>query len=155
MFIVSLLLWSQMDLSAATSGYQLQEDHAWIEAVGIHYTLGIDGISLSLVLLTAFVSLAAAIASWRIDKQQKGYHMMFLLLLTGMLGVFVSLDLFLFYVFWEIMLLPMYFLIGIWGGPRRQYAAIKFFLYTLFGSVLLLAAHHPRAASRPTRGRFP
>ena len=94
----------------------------------------------SLLLLTAFVSLTAAIASWNIEKSPRGYHAMFLLLLTGMLGVFVAMDLFLFYVFWEIMLLPMYFLIGIWGGPRRQYAAIKFFLYTLFGSVLLLAA---------------
>ena len=147
---LSFTVWAQMDLDlgegsrlvevSALGNYQFTEDHAWIEAVGIHYTLGIDGLSLSLVLLTAFVSFVSAIASWRIEKQQKGYHMMFLLLLTGMLGVFVSLDLFLFYVFWEIMLLPMYFLIGIWGGPRREYAAIKFFLYTLFGSVLLLAA---------------
>ena len=81
----------------------------------------------------------SSIASWNIQKSPKGYHAMFLLLVAGMVGVFVSLDLFLFYVFWELMLLPMYFLIGIWGGPRRQYAAIKFFLYTLAGSVLLLA----------------
>ena len=136
-FLLSLAVWQQVDISA--EGYQLVQDVVWIDAVGIHYHLGVDGLGLSLVLLTTFVSLASSIASWNIDKQVKGYHMMFLLLLTGMLGVFVALDLFLFYVFWELMLLPMYFLIGIWGGPRRQYAAIKFFLYTLFGSVLLLA----------------
>ncbi len=135
---LSVSVWMQVDYGAA--GYQLEESHAWIEAVGINYHVGIDGLALSLILLTTFVSFVSAIASWKIEKQVKGYHMMFLLLLTGMLGVFVALDLFLFYVFWEIMLLPMYFLIGIWGGPRRQYAAIKFFLYTLFGSVLLLAA---------------
>ncbi len=134
----SISVWIQMDLGA--SGYQLTENLVWIEAVGINYSLGLDGLGLSLVLLTTFVSFVSAIASWNIDRQVKGYHMMFLLLLTGMLGVFVALDLFLFYVFWEVMLLPMYFLIGIWGGPRRQYAAIKFFLYTLFGSVLLLGA---------------
>ena len=136
-FLLSLALWQQMDVSA--EGYQLEQDVMWIGAVDIHYHLGIDGLGLSLVLLTTFVSLVSAIASWNMDKLVKGYHMMFLLLLTGMLGVFVTLDLFLFYVFWEIMLLPMYFLIGVWDGPRRQYAAIKFFLYTLFGSVLLLA----------------
>jgi NADH-quinone oxidoreductase subunit M len=136
-FVLSLFLWSQVDSSAA--GYQHEVDLTWIGAVDIHYHLGIDGLGLSLVLLTTFVSLVSSFASWNISKQVKGYHMMFLLLLTGMLGVFVALDLFLFYVFWELMLLPMYFLIGIWGGPRRQYAAIKFFLYTLFGSVLLLA----------------
>ncbi len=139
--VVAVLLWIRMDPDAA--GYQFQEFAAWLPGVvsetGIQYYVGIDGIGMSLVLLTAFVSLTAAIASWNIEKQPKGYHMMFLLLLTGMLGVFVALDLFLFYVFWEVMLLPMYFLIGIWGGPRRQYASIKFFLYTLFGSVLLLA----------------
>jgi NADH-quinone oxidoreductase subunit M len=142
LLVLSVAIWQRMDLSQ--SGYQLEEGGAdapivWIEAVGIEYHLGIDGIGLALVLLTTFVGFVSAIASWNIKKQRKGYHMMFLLLMTGMLGVFVALDLFLFYVFWELMLLPMYFLIGIWGGPRRQYAAIKFFLYTLFGSVLLLA----------------
>ncbi|MDJ0523674.1 MAG: NADH-quinone oxidoreductase subunit M [Planctomycetota bacterium] len=136
--VVSVAVWMQMDLAAA--GYQLEEKVDWIKTVGIQYHVGIDGVGLALVLLTTFVSFVSAIASWRIENQAKGYHMMFLLLLTGMLGVFVALDLFLFYVFWEVMLLPMYFLIGIWGGPRRQYAAIKFFLYTLFGSVLLLGA---------------
>ena len=112
----------------------------WIRAFGIEYLLGVDGISLPLVVLTTFLSMLAAAASWPITKHVKAYHVLFLLLVTGMLGVFVSLDFFLFYVFWEVMLLPMYFLIGIWGGPRREYAAIKFFLYTLLGSVLMLIA---------------
>lgn len=112
----------------------------WIQAFGIEYLLGVDGISLPLVVLTTFLSMLAAAASWPITKHVKAYHVLFLLLVTGMLGVFVSLDFFLFYVFWEVMLLPMYFLIGIWGGPRREYAAIKFFLYTLLGSVLMLIA---------------
>ena len=112
----------------------------WIESFGIEYLLGVDGISLPLVVLTTFISMLAIAASWPIKKHVKAYHVLFLLLETGMLGVFVSLDFFLFYVFWEVMLLPMYFLIGVWGGPRREYAAIKFFLYTLFGSVLMLIA---------------
>jgi NADH-quinone oxidoreductase subunit M len=112
----------------------------WIKSFGIEYMLGVDGISLPLVVLTTFLSMLAAAASWPITKHVKAYHVLFLLLVTGMLGVFVSLDFFLFYVFWEVMLLPMYFLIGIWGGPRREYAAIKFFLYTLLGSVLMLIA---------------
>ena len=112
----------------------------WIGAFNVHYTTGVDGISLPLVLLTTLVTMVAMLASWNIAKHIKGYCMLFLLLETGMLGVFVSLDFFLFYVFWEVMLLPMYFLIGIWGGPRKEYAAIKFFLYTLAGSVLMLLA---------------
>ena len=112
----------------------------WIEAFGIEYLLGVDGISMPLVVLTTFLSMLAAAASWPIGKHVKAYFVLFLLLETGMLGVFVALDFFLFYVFWEVMLLPMYFLIGIWGGPRREYAAIKFFLYTLLGSVLMLLA---------------
>ena len=112
----------------------------WIESFGIEYLLGVDGISLPLVVLTTFISMLAIAASWPIKKHVKAYHVLFLLLETGMLGVFVSLDFFLFYVFWEVMLLPMYFLIGVWGGPRREYAAIKFFLYTLLGSVLMLIA---------------
>jgi NADH-quinone oxidoreductase subunit M len=112
----------------------------WIRAFGIEYLLGVDGISMPLVVLTTFLSMLAAAASWPITKHVKAYHILFLLLETGMLGVFVSLDFFLFYVFWEVMLLPMYFLIGIWGGARREYAAIKFFLYTLLGSVLMLVA---------------
>ena len=102
--------------------------------------MGVDGISFTLVLLTSFVSLLSMAASWNITKHVKAYCILFLLLETGMLGVFLALDFFLFYVFWEVMLLPMYFLIGVWGGPRREYAAIKFFLYTLVGSVLMLIA---------------
>ncbi len=122
------------------AGMQAVLKRPWIPAFNIEYLLGVDGISMPLVVLTTFLSVLACAASWPITKHVKAYHVLFLLLVTGMLGVFVSLDFFLFYVFWEVMLLPMYFLIGIWGGPRREYAAIKFFLYTLFGSVLMLIA---------------
>jgi NADH-quinone oxidoreductase subunit M len=113
---------------------------AWFGRIQIEYFLGVDGLSISMVLLTSLICFIAVFASWNIEKAMKGYMAMLLLLDTGMMGVFVSLDFFLFYVFWEVMLLPMYFLIGIWGGPRREYAAIKFFLYTLLGSVLMLLA---------------
>ncbi len=113
---------------------------SWFGRVHIEYLLGIDGLSIVMVLLTALISWIAVISSWNIEKSLKGYFALLLLLDTGMMGVFVALDFFLFYVFWEVMLLPMYFLIGIWGGPRKEYAAIKFFLYTLFGSVLMLLA---------------
>jgi NADH-quinone oxidoreductase subunit M len=112
----------------------------WISSFHVDYFLGMDGISFPLVLLTSFLSMLAMWASWTIEKHVKAYCVLFLLLETGMLGVFLSLDFFLFYVFWEVMLLPMYFLIGVWGGPRREYAAIKFFLFTLVGSVLMLVA---------------
>lgn len=112
----------------------------WIAEWNIYYRVGYDGISLPLVVLTGFVSVLAMMASWSITKHVRGYLILFLLLMTGMMGVFLSLDFFLFYVFWEVMLLPMYFLIGVWGGPRKEYAAIKFFLYTLVGSVLMLIA---------------
>ncbi len=111
---------------------------SWLGNVKIDYFLGIDGLSMPMVLLTALISFIAAISSWTIEKSVKGYFALFLLLDAGMMGVFVSLDFFLFYIFWELMLLPMYFLIGIWGGPRKEYAAIKFFIYTLFGSVFIL-----------------
>ncbi|MCH8043737.1 MAG: NADH-quinone oxidoreductase subunit M [Planctomycetes bacterium] len=112
----------------------------WIPSFDIEYYMGIDGISFPLILLTSFISMLSMWASWPINKHVKAYCILFLLLETGMLGVFMSLDFFLFYVFWEVMLLPMYFLIGVWGGPRREYAAIKFFLFTLVGSVLMLIA---------------
>ncbi|MBI1825483.1 MAG: NADH-quinone oxidoreductase subunit M [Planctomycetes bacterium] len=120
----------------------------WIEVPGkftIEYFLGIDGLGFPLFVLTTFVSFLACLASWNFDhwknnKGERAYYILFLLLETGMLGVFVSLDFFLFYIFWEVMLLPMYFLIGVWGGPRKEYAAIKFFLFTLAGSVLMLVA---------------
>jgi len=113
---------------------------SWIGRIKIDYYLGIDGLSVPLVLLTAIITFIATLSSFSIKKSVKGYFAMFLLLDTGMMGVFVALDFFLFYIFWELMLLPMYFLIGIWGGPRREYAAIKFFLYTLLGSVFILLA---------------
>lgn len=113
---------------------------SWVPTFNIDYFLGADGISFPLVILTTLVMVLAMGASWSITKHVKGYCILFLLLETGMLGVFLALDFFLFYVFWEVMLLPMYFLIGIWGGPRKEYAAIKFFLYTLVGSVLMLIA---------------
>ncbi len=111
---------------------------SWLGTIKIDYFLGADGISVPMLLLTAIVSFLAIISAWNIKKSVKGFFALFLLLDTGMMGVFVSLDFFLFYVFWELMLLPMYFLIGIWGGPRKEYAAIKFFIYTLFGSVFIL-----------------
>src|SRR5262245_38976831 len=110
----------------------------WIEPFQIDYFLGADGISMALVVMTTVLSFLAMIASWNITKFVRGYCILFLLLETGMLGVFFALDFFLFFIFWEVMLLPMYFLIGVWGGPRREYAAIKFFLYTLLGGVFML-----------------
>jgi NADH-quinone oxidoreductase subunit M len=112
----------------------------WIPAFGIDYSLGVDGISLFLVLLTTLLTPLAILASWAIQDRLKEYFIFMLMLETGMIGVFLSLDLFLFYVFWEVMLVPMYFLIGVWGGERRIYAAIKFVLYTMAGSVLMLVA---------------
>lgn len=116
------------------------ENFAWLGTVKIDYFLAVDGISAPMVLLTSIISVIAAISSWNINKMVKGYFLMYLLLDTGMMGTFVALDFFLFYVFWELMLLPMYFLIGIWGGPRKEYAAIKFFIYTMFGSIFMLIA---------------
>ena len=132
---------------------------AWFGKIHIDYFLGIDGLSVLMVILTALISFIAVFASWNIEKSVKGYFALLLLLDTGMMGVFVSLDFFLFYVFWEVMLLPMYFLIGVWGGPRREYAAIKFFLYTLLGSVLMLLGflalyfYHPLIHGRVPRLR--
>jgi NADH-quinone oxidoreductase subunit M len=121
-----------------SAAMQFVEHTSWIKAFNIEYFMGIDGLSVPMVLLTALLSFICVLASWGINKAPKGYFSLFLLLETGMMGVFCALDFFLFYVFWEVMLLPMYFLIGIWGGPRKEYAAIKFFLYTLAGSVLML-----------------
>ena len=136
----SLTLQLYMGFDPSQSGMQSRCSVEWIKNWNVYYSLGVDGISLPLVMLTGLVFVLSALASWNIDKHVKGYLMLFLVLETGVLGVFLSLDFFLFYVFWEVMLLPMYFLIGIWGGPRREYAAIKFFLYTLAGGVLMLIA---------------
>lgn len=136
--LVAIVLWTKFDSS--TVGFQFQEKVSWISSLNIHYSLGIDGLSLPMALLTALLSFLCIFVSWKIEKAVKGYFALFLLLDAGMMGVFLSLDFFLFYVFWEVMLLPMYFLIGMWGGSQREYAAIKFFLYTLAGSVLMLIA---------------
>jgi NADH-quinone oxidoreductase subunit M len=121
-----------------TADFQFVERVSWIPSFNVQYYMGVDGISILMVLLTPLICFIGLFASWNITKGVKGYHILFLLLNTGMVGVFCALDFFLFYVFWELTLLPMYFLIGIWGGPRKEYAAIKFFLYTLAGSVLML-----------------
>ena len=121
-------------------GMRLVTDAPWVGAFNIRYALGVDGISLPLVILTGLVFVLSAAAGWEIAEKPRAYWSLFLLLETGVLGTFLALDLFLFYVLFEVMLLPMYFLIGVWGGPRRAYAAIKFFLYTLAGSLLLLVA---------------
>lgn len=142
-FVLSLGMlvgWPGIEFEVGRAGMQHLFSVDWIPTFNIHYLMGIDGISLPLVILTTFISMLAMAASWNIQKHVKAYCILFLILETGMIGVFLALDFFLFYVFWEIMLLPMYFLIGIWGGPRREYAAIKFFLFTLFGSVLMLVA---------------
>ncbi|MBD3162087.1 MAG: NADH-quinone oxidoreductase subunit M [Candidatus Eisenbacteria bacterium] len=133
-----LSVWIFVNFDRGEAGLQFVERVPWIRAFNIEYFMGIDGLSVPMVILTALLSFLCMFASWNINKMVKGYFALFLLLETGMMGVFCALDFFLFFVFWEVMLLPMYFLIGIWGGPRREYAAIKFFLYTLLGSVLML-----------------
>ena len=136
-FLLSIPLWFAFDRSGEL--FQFRESAPWIQSLGIRYEFGIDGIALLLVLLTTLLGVLAFLSSWSaIDDREKEYYIFMLLLQTGMLGVFMAMDFFLFYVFWEVMLVPMYFLIGIWGGPRKLYAAIKFFLYTLVGSVLML-----------------
>ena len=136
-FLISLPLVFRFHKDLA--GFQFQEYFDWIPSLGAHYHVGMDGISLLLVMLTTLMGFIAMLCSWSaVQDRVKGYYAMFLLLQTGMIGVFISLDFFLFYVFWELVLVPMYFIIGIWGGPRKLYAAIKFFLYTLAGSVLML-----------------
>jgi len=134
--LLTLVLWQNYD--AGDGGMQFMVRAEWIPSFNITYILGIDGLSLPMAILTALLCFIGVFVSWNINKAVKGYFALFLLLDTGIMGVFLSMDFFLFYIFWEVMLLPMYFLIGIWGGPQREYAAIKFFLYTLFGSVLML-----------------
>ncbi len=137
-FLVSLPLWFAFDRSHPTP-FQFEERLSWIPGIGVSYHLGVDGISVLLILLTTLLGAIAILSSWTAVKERvRQYYVFLLLLQTGMLGVFCALDMFLFYVFWEVMLVPMYFLIGIWGGQRRMYAAIKFFLYTLVGSVVML-----------------
>jgi NADH-quinone oxidoreductase subunit M len=138
-FAETLLLWSRF--APGSGDFQFVERHAWIPAFGISYTIGVDGISLLLLVLTGFLTPIALLASWEsVHKSTRAFCVFVLLLESAMMGVFVSLDLFLFYVFWDAMLVPMYFLIGIWGYDRRVYAAVKFILYTMAGSVLMLLA---------------
>ena len=172
-FLLSLLILVAYDWNKGGNGYGYEDNGGnvqmvtaakWIPAFNIEYRVGIDGLSMPLVILSTFICLLAAIASWNIEKMTKGYMALFLFLETGILGVFLSLDFFLFYVFFEVSLLPMYFLIGIWGGPRKEYAAIKFFLYTLVGSIGLLIVLigtylysrevFPATATNPVAGTF-
>ncbi|HYD48001.1 MAG TPA: NADH-quinone oxidoreductase subunit M [Terriglobales bacterium] len=135
-----LAIWLFINFDRSQTGFQFLEHAPWIPSFNVFYLVGVDGISVTMVLLSALLCPICILASWGIDKAVKGYFALFLLLDAAMMGVFLALDFVLFYVFWELMLLPMYFLIGIWGGPRREYAAIKFFLYTMAGSVLMLLA---------------
>src|SRR5687767_1348741 len=137
-FALSLHLIAHFD--SAETDFQYLVDIPWIASAGIHYHMGIDGISVYLIILATLLTPLAVLASWSITDRAKEYFLFMLLLETGMIGVFASLDLFLFYLFWEVMLIPMYFLIGVWGGERRVYAAMKFVLYTMVGSVLMLVA---------------
>jgi NADH-quinone oxidoreductase subunit M len=138
-FAETLLLWSRF--APGVAEFQFVERHAWIPAFGISYAVGVDGISLLLLVLTGFLTPIALLSSWEsVHRNTRAFCMFVLLLESAMMGVFVSLDLFLFYVFWDAMLVPMYFLIGIWGYERRIYAAVKFILYTMAGSVLMLLA---------------
>jgi NADH-quinone oxidoreductase subunit M len=139
-FLLSVPLWTFAGFRKS-GDFFFRETHDWIPSLGAKYSLGVDGIAALLILLTTLLSFISVYASFSaITKREKEYYAFLLLLETGMVGVFCALDFFLFYVFWEVMLVPMYFLIGIWGGPRRLYAAIKFFLYTLAGSVVMLLA---------------
>ena len=138
-FLFALLIWGSFD--PETTGYQLVERGEWLPSLGVHYFVGVDGISLVLVLMTAFVVPVVLLATWtEIGQALKSYVVFVLFLETTLIGTFVSLNLFQFYVFWAAMLVPMYFIIGSWGGPRRVYAAIKFFLFTMVGSLLMLLA---------------
>ena len=137
-FAIAVPLWWTFQ---PVAGMQCVLDLPWIPAWGIRYTVGVDGISLFMVLLTAFLVPLSVLGSYRyITTRQRGFYALLLVLTSGMIGVFVALDLFFFYVMWEVMLIPMYFIIGVWGGERRLYAALKFFVYTFFGSLLMLLA---------------
>ena len=168
-FVFSLHLIAHFD--TGSSDFQFVVNVPWIPSVGIDYYMGVDGVSVFLILLATILTPLAVLASWSISNRVKEYFVFLLLLETGMIGVFASLDLFLFYLFWEVMLVPMYFLIGVWGGERRIYAAMKFVLYTMIGGVLMLVAilalyfmhgnatgdftfSYPRILDALTRGTF-
>ncbi len=138
-FVISLVIYFNFDPSV--SGFQFIHQFKWIEKLNISYKVGIDGMALLLLMLTTFLTPLTLLSSWKsINKKVKEFTFFMLMLEAGMLGVFISIDMFLFYIFWEAMLIPMYFIIGIWGGDRRIYASVKFFLYTMFGSLLMLVA---------------
>ncbi|MDH3626553.1 MAG: NADH-quinone oxidoreductase subunit M [Acidobacteriota bacterium] len=138
--LISLPLWFGWASAPVDEfGFRFVQQSSWIKGLGVQYIVGVDGISMLMVLLTTVLGFCAILSSWTaVQDRVRPYYAFLLLLQTGMLGVFVSLDVFLFYIFWEVMLVPMYFIIGVWGGARRVYAAIKFFIYTLLGSVLML-----------------
>lgn len=135
---VIIVGWLYLQFDKTISTMQFVEEAEWIPAFNINYLLGIDGLSFPMVIITALLSMVAITISWNITLRVKEYFALFLILETGMMGVFVALDLFLFYIFWELVLIPMYFIIGVWGGPRREYASIKFILYTIIGSLIML-----------------
>lgn len=137
-FVQALVLYANFDLSIAGIQPDLMYKVPWIEQFHIFYSLGVDGISLPMIILTGLLFFLCILSSWTVTKSLKGYFALLLMLQSTVYGVFMSLDFFLFYVYWEVMLLPMFFLIGIWGGENREYAAIKFFLYTFFGSIIML-----------------
>src|SRR5207249_3879173 len=138
-FAVSVPLWWVFQ---PAGGMQLQLDVPWIPNWGIHYAVGVDGISLFMILLTTFLVPLSILGSYNyITTRERAFYALMLVLTSGMIGVFVALDLFLFYVMWDVMLIPMYFIIGVWGGQNRLYAAIKFFIYTFFGSLLMMGTY--------------
>lgn len=138
-FVVSLFAWFKFD--AGNTNFQFVEKYEWVKGLGIFYHVGLDGMSLLLVVLTTFMTPLALLSTWSsIDTKVKEFTFFMLILEAGMLGVFMSLDLFLFYIFWEAMLIPMYFIIGVWGGKNRIYASVKFFIYTMAGSLVMLVA---------------
>lgn len=137
-FLLTIMLYMRFDTTVPGMQSAFNVSIPWISSFNINYALGIDGISLPMILLTGLLFFLCILSSWTITKQVKAYFSLFLFLQSTVFGVFLSLDFFLFYVYWEVMLIPMFFLIGIWGGENREYAAVKFFLYTFFGSILML-----------------
>ncbi|MEK7771836.1 MAG: proton-conducting transporter membrane subunit, partial [Pseudomonadota bacterium] len=138
-FLVAVPLYTSFD--SATAAMQFVENHTWFERFNVNYHLGVDGISMPLILLNCFITPLVIVAGWKVIQERVSQYMGAFLIMSGIVnGVFASLDAILFYVFWEASLIPMFLIIGIWGGPNRVYAAIKFFLYTLLGSLLMLIA---------------
>ena len=138
-FLVTIPLYTQFNF--ADGGFQFQEKFSWISSFNIHYHLGADGIAVPLILLTSFTTVIVVLAGWEVIEKRVAQYMASFLIMSGlMIGVFSAIDAILYYVFWEAMLIPMFLVIGIWGGPNRVYATIKFFLYTLLGSLLMLVA---------------